>query len=792
MNDIYLKKLEYYKVLNILKKYAGSEVTTVFIENLKPLDNLIEIRKLLGETKDAISLVERKGSPSLSGIKDISGITGRLKIGADLNNRELLSLRDNLYVADRMKRYLKESNSDYDNYAVALKNKLEYLFSLKSLEKEIQRCIISEDEMADEASPGLHTIRRKILAKQDQVKNRLNDYIRSSKYSKYIQDNVITMRSNRYVIPVKQEYKNYIKGMLHDSSASGATLYIEPIDVVNLNNEIRELGIEEKREVERILGVLSDMARDYTDKFNLNFELLIYADITFSKAALAQNEKYMVPHVNKNKKIRIVKGRHPLLPRDIVVPIDFHIGEAFNTLVITGPNTGGKTVSLKTVGLLTLMAQAGLPIPASAGTIMSVFRDVYADIGDEQSIEQSLSTFSSHLTNIISVLKECDEDSLVLFDELGAGTDPSEGSALALSILERLMEKECTTIATTHYQQIKMYAAVTEGIENASCEFDVKTLRPTYRLLIGVPGKSNALYISRRLGLNHRVIENAKKFIDGDNLDYEDVILSLEKSRQRIEKEKIKAINYTKETKEIKEKLDRRLRKVDGERTRIINEARKEARKIIDDSRNRADEFLSELNDLKKSGEIKGSAKIEAAFRTKYKQVLDGDSQALPVLTSNNYDRAGVKTLKAGDDIRVVDINQKATVLEPADKNGEVLVQAGIMKIRVKTSNIELKNKENDTKVILNAFNVNKTVKLELELDIRGYASDEIDMEVGKFLDNASINSLEEVQIIHGKGTGILRKAVHVLLSKNPHVDSFRLGKYGEGETGVTVVKLKK
>jgi len=792
MNDLYLKKLEYYKVLNILKKYACSEATTVFIENLKPLDNLDEIRKLLGETKDAISLIERKGSPSLSGIKEISGITGRLKIGANLNNKELISLRDNLYVADRMKRYLKESNSEYDDYSVALKQKLEYLFSLKSLEKEIQRCIISEDEIADDASPGLHSIRRKILAKQDQVRNRLNDYIRSSKYSKYIQDNVITMRSNRYVIPVKQEYKNNIKGMLHDSSASGSTLYIEPMDVVNLNNEIRELGIEEKREVERILGVLSDMARDYTDEFNTNFDLLIYADITFSKASMAQNEKYMIPQVNNNKKIRIVKGRHPLLPHDIVVPIDFHIGNAFNTLVITGPNTGGKTVSLKTVGLLTLMTQAGMPIPASEGTIMSVFRDVYADIGDEQSIEQSLSTFSSHLTNIISVLKDCNEDSLVLFDELGAGTDPSEGSALALSILERLMEKECTTIATTHYQQIKMYAAVTEGIENASCEFDVKTLRPTYKLLIGVPGKSNALYISRRLGLDHRVIENAKKFIDGDNLDYEDVILSLEKSRQRIEKEKIKAINNTRDTNEIKEKLDKRLRKVDGERTRIINEARKEARNIIDDSRNRADEFLSELNELKKSGDIKGSAKIEAAFRTKYKQVLEGASEETPVITSNNYNRVGIKTLKAGDDIRIVDINQKATVLEPEDKNGDVLVQAGIMKIRVKTSNIELKNKENATKIILNTYNVNKTVKLELELDIRGYASDEIDMEVGKFIDNATMNSLEEVQIIHGKGTGILRKAVHDLLRKNQHVESFRLGKYGEGETGVTVVKLKK
>ncbi len=792
MKNIYLKKLEYYKVLGILKKYAGSEVTSDFIDKLEPLVDLDAINDLLAETKDAISLIERKGNPALSGIKDISKITGRLKIGANLNNKELISLRDNLYVADRLKRYLKESNIDYDNDAINIKTKLEGLFSFNSLEKEIQRCIISEEEMADDASPDLHNLRRKILAKQDQVRNRLNDYIRSSKYSKYIQDNVITMRSNRYVIPVKQEYRNNIKGMLHDTSSSGSTLYIEPMDVVNLNNDIRELGIEEKREIERILGVLSDMARDYIIEFNLNFKLLIYADVTFSKAIMALNEKYMIPEVNKQKKIRIVKGRHPLLDPKIVVPIDFHIGDSFNTLVITGPNTGGKTVSLKTIGLLTLMTQAGLPIPASEGTVMSVYHDVYADIGDEQSIEQSLSTFSSHLTNIIAVLKECGEDSMVLFDELGAGTDPSEGSALALSILERLMEKKCTTIATTHYQQIKMYASVTDGIENASCEFDVKTLRPTYRLLIGVPGKSNALYISRRLGLDQRVIENAKKFIDGDNLDYEDVILSLEKSRQRIEKEKVKAINNSRETNDIRDKLNRRLKKVEGERTRIINEAKKEARRIIEQSRERADEFLNELNELKKSGEIKGSAKIEAAFRTKYKQVLEEDSPDMPVITRENFNNSRNLALKAGDDVRIINLNQKATVIEPADKNGEVLVQAGIMKIRIKSENLEIKENENKEETILNTYKVSKTVKLELELDIRGYASDEIDMEVSKFLDNASMNSLEEVQIIHGKGTGVLRKAVHDLLRNSTHVDSFRLGKYGEGETGVTVVNLKK
>ncbi len=791
MNDKYLKTLEYDKVLKILKRYTQSEVSELNVDLMHPLTDIKSILELLNETEDAISIIQRKGSPSLTGIKDIKSITSRLKIGANLNKGELLSLRDNLYIADRLRRFLEESNNDFIDDALSIKSKLINLFTNKSLEKEIQRCIISEDEMADDASPGLHNIRRKILAKQDQVRNRLNEYIRSSKYSKFIQDNVITMRSNRYVIPVKQEFKKNIKGLLHDSSASGSTLYIEPMDVVNLNNEIKELGIEEKREIERILAVLSDMAREHTQNFELNFELLVFSDITFAKALMALDEKYMVPDIDNNKNIRIVKGRHPLLDPKIVVPIDFHIGEAFNTLVITGPNTGGKTVSLKTVGLLTLMAQSGLPIPASEGTVMAVFNDVFADIGDEQSIEQSLSTFSSHMTNIISILKVCDENSLVLFDELGAGTDPTEGSALALAILERLMDKKSITIATTHYQQIKMYASVTAGIENASCEFDVKTLRPTYRLLIGVPGKSNALYISRRLGLDHRVIENAGKFIDGDNLDYEDVILSLEKSRQRIEKEKVKAINNTRETTIIKDKLDRRLRHVEGERNKIINDARKDAKKIIDDSRYRADEFLKEINNLKKSGEIKGSAKIEAAFRTKYKQVLNPQEPVSPVITINTETILNKNEIKAGDDVQIVDIDQKAVVLEIADKNGEVLVQAGIMKLRVLFSNLKLLKKKDESKINLNTYNINKATKLELELDIRGLASDEIDMKISKFLDNSAMMSLEEVQIIHGKGTGILRKAVQNLLKSNPHVESYRLGKYGEGETGVTVVKLK-
>lgn len=790
MIEKYLNTLEYFKVLDILMKYTQSDTTNIFIDQIRPSTDIRIIEEMLMETAEAIDLVQRKGSPTLSGITDISKSSGRLRLGADLNNKELLSLRDNLYVADRLKRYLKESINEQDTETLIVKTKLSELFTLKSLENEIQRCILSEDEMADDASPAFRSIRRKILSKQDQVRNRLNDYIRSAKYSKYIQDNVITMRNNRYVIPVKQEFKNSIKGMLHDSSASGSTLYIEPMDIVNLNNEIRELGIEESREVERILGVLSDMARDFTDAFDNNFKLLIYADLIFAKASLSLDRKYMIPDINDSKKIRIVKGRHPLIDPEMVVPIDFHIGDTFGTLVITGPNTGGKTVSLKTVGLLTLMAQSGIPVPASEGTIMSVFESIFADIGDEQSIEQSLSTFSSHMTNIISILKVCDENSLVLFDELGAGTDPTEGSALALAILEKLMSKKCTTVATTHYQQIKMYASVTDGIENASCEFDVKTLRPTYRLLIGIPGKSNALYISRRLGLDNAIIESAAKFIDGDNLDYEDVILSLEKSRQRIEKEKIKSIKNERDTRILKDTLEKRLRLVDSEKEKIVNEARKEAREIIEESKKKALGFLNELNELKNSGELKGSAKTEAEFRTKLNEFVS-DKENSPVNTTKRRGGEISRTLNAGEEVIIVDLNQKATVIEPEDKNGEVLVQAGIMKIRVKVENLEETKPQKNPEFHFNSYTLGKDLKLELELDIRGLASDEIDMKVSKFLDNSAMLSLEEVQIIHGKGTGVLRSAVHEILRNSAHVVSFRLGKFGEGESGVTIVKLK-
>jgi len=792
MKKKYLKTLEYDKVLKKISLLAHSEAAKKEILNTMPYEEFAKVEEMLLDTADAVVLTSRKGRPSLSGIKNVESITSRLAMGGILGNRELLTIRENLYLARRTKEYLRESNPEMDESGKRIKEKLQELFINKSLENEIQRCILNDDEIADDASHELFGIRNTIRRKQDSIRDRLNDYIRSSKYSKYIQDNVITIRNGRYVIPVKQESKSNLKGIVHDSSASGSTVYIEPMDIVNLNNDIRELEAEEKEEMDKIRAELSEAASPYTEDLNCNYRLLVFSDVLFSKAELMLDEEYMIPRLNRNRVMRLVKARHPLIDKKVVVPIDFHIGEDFTTLVITGPNTGGKTVSLKTVGLLCAMAQSGFPIPAREGTEICIFNDIYADIGDEQSIEQSLSTFSSHMTNIISILKYCDDKSLVLLDELGAGTDPVEGSALALAILEQLMEKGCTTVATTHYQHIKIYASVTEGIENASCEFDVSTLRPTYRLLIGIPGKSNALYISRRLGLHEKIIKQAKGFIDNDNTDYEDVILSLEKSRQRIEKEKKKAIKNTRETKTLRDDLDKQLNRIEGERKRILNEARREAEKILSDSRIKADEFLEELKTLKKEQQGAGSARIEAQFRSKYKDTFEKSKMESHVNTTNDIIVNSDYLPKAGDDVFLTNLNANGTILEANEKTGEATVQAGIMKLKVPFGNIRQIDTAKRQKETISGFSVKKSAKNpSLELDIRGLASDEVDIKVGKFIDDSALMSIGEVYIIHGKGSGRLRTAVQSFLKNNPHVDSYRTGNFGEGESGVTVVKLK-
>jgi len=786
MNKKYLNTLEYYKIINIVSDFIHSQPSKELFLKTSPSTKINEIEELLAEVSDVIELILRKGSPNFVGINPIAPIMKRLSMEATLNNSELLTIRDNLYLARLAKEYIKEKNPLIENNNNVIRNIFNKLITVKNLESEIRRCIISHDEIADDASVLLHKIRRNIINSRAQVKERLNHYIRSEKYKKFIQDSIITVRSDRYVIPVKKEYKNELKGIIHDISTSGATLYVEPTDIVTINNKVRELLIEEKEEIKRILQKLSKLSTEYINEIEYNYNLLLKLDIIYGKGNFALKYECSVPKVNNKNIIRIIQGRHPLIDANVVVPIDFHIGDIFNTLVITGPNTGGKTVSLKTVGLFTLMTQAGLPIPVKEGSEIAIFSKVFADIGDEQSIEQNLSTFSSHMTNIIKILKEVTQNSLVLLDELGAGTDPSEGSALALAIIEYLQSKKCTTIATTHYSEIKIYAATHDGIENASCEFDVKTLSPTYKLLIGIPGKSNALYISRRLGLNNDIIMNAKQFIDNENSDYEDIILSLEKSRQRMQKELKKAqetrINVANLEKILKEKINR----LELEKEKILNKSYEKGEKIILEAKMKSEEIIEQLNRLKKDGKLIINAKKEADLKNILNNTIIKKKEPKKAVVNTN---TVITDIKVGDEVLIVDLNKKATVLKLPNKNNEVYVQAGIMKLNVPLSNLKLI--KSDNKINVNSFGLNKMKDVQLELDIRGMNLSDATLKIEKFLDDSFLLGLSSVQIIHGKGTGVLRKGVHDILRHNSHTKSFRLGVYGEGESGVTIVTLK-
>ena len=631
-------------------------------------------------------------------------------------------------------------------------------------------------------------IRNSILKNQEAIKDKLLSFTGSDKYRKYMQDNIITMRQDRYVIPIKSEYRNVVKGVIHDTSQTGSTLFIEPMEIVNMNNKIRELINDEKKEIERILRKLSEQCAIYKDEILSNFNICCNLDVMFAKAAYAMSYSGTIPGINKNREIRLLNAKHPLIPEDIVVPIDFKIGKNFRILVITGPNTGGKTVTLKTVGLLTAMAHAGLAIPADEGSEICVFNSIYADIGDEQSIEQNLSTFSSHMTNIINILKNADDLSLVLLDELGAGTDPVEGSALASAIIETLRNRNITTVATTHYTELKTYASVTENVENASCEFDVKTLKPTFRLLIGIPGKSNAIYISRRLGLDEEIIKMAKSSIDNKSSDYENVILSLEKSRQRMEKDRIKATEYKKEIEEIKKQLEKERDGIDKERDKILEKAKKDAKKLIEKALDKAQHLINEIDELKKSN-ITVNAKTEADFRTtvrKTKEILeikDADQENDKDITTDD--------IKSGDTVMLRNLKQRADVLSNPDKDGNIIVQAGIIKMTVNIKDVYKIDEQKEINKNLKMNVIKTSGPAKMELDIRGNTIFEAESKLDKFIEQGYFAGLHELSVIHGKGTGALRKGVHDYLKSNPYISSFRLGVYGEGESGITVIFLK-
>ena len=792
MNEKALRTLEYNKIIQKLSELAGSSRGKELCASLLPHHELSEITRLQKETSDALSRLLRKGSLSFSGIHDIRPSLMRLKVGSSLGAVELLRISSVLDATLRIKAYGGCTGKDEDE--IIEDSLTEYfggLEPLTQLSNEIKRCIISEEEIADDASPALKSIRRSIRITNDKVHSDLSSILNSSK--NVLQDNIITMRNGRYCLPVRAEYKNQFQGMIHDQSSTGSTLFIEPMSVVRLNNELRELAIKEKEEIEKILAGLSEMAGEYVDQLYYNYNTITGLDFIFAKATLSKTMKGSEPVFNNKGIINLKKARHPLIDPKQVVPIDIRIGSDFNLLIITGPNTGGKTVTLKTVGLLTLMGQAGLHIPAYDNSELAVFTEVYADIGDEQSIEQSLSTFSSHMTNIVSILQKADEQSLVLLDELGAGTDPTEGAALAMSILSYLHKRNIRTMATTHYSELKIYALSTEGVLNASCEFDVESLRPTYRLLIGIPGKSNAFAISSKLGLPEHIIEEAGKLIGKQERTFEDLISDLEESRITIEKEQDEIRQYKAEIEKLKQSLAKKSENLEASRARIINEAQEQASMIISEAKEYADESIRKFNRwLQQGGNVKDMEEERAKLREKL-----GDSSDLPIVNApKSGKKVDLKTLKIGDSVFVTSLGLRGTVSTLPNSKGDLLVQMGALNSQVNVKDLEAIEDEDDTpkrnvSTKAGKIKMSKSATISPEINLIGKTVDEALALLDKYLDDAYLSHIPKVTIIHGRGTGALRNAVHGFLKKSKYVKSYRIGGFNEGNTGATIVEFK-
>ncbi len=794
MNEKALKTLEFYKIIEQLTTYASTPLGKEMCQKLIPMEDISAIQQAQRETSDALARILQRGSVSFSGVKDIRDSLLRLQVGASIGIVELLHISSLLKVAARAKTYGRRENDEETQDS--LDERFRAIEPLTPLNREIERCIISEEEIADDASPALKNIRRSMRVASDKIHTQLNSIVNSSR--SLLQDAVITMRNGRYCVPVKQENKSQIPGMIHDQSSSGSTVFVEPMAVVKLNNEIRELEIKEQKEIEAILARLSNEAAQYMEPLRDNLNILSELDFIFAKATLSRHYTGSEPVFNTNGYIRIKKGRHPLLPKKAVVPIDIWLGDTFDLLIVTGPNTGGKTVSLKTVGLFTLMGQAGLHIPAFDGSQLSVFTEVYADIGDEQSIEQSLSTFSSHMTNIVKILEKADSNSLVLFDELGAGTDPTEGAALAIAILSFLHNMKVRTMATTHYSELKIFALSTEGVENASCEFDVETLRPTYRLLIGIPGKSNAFAISSKLGLPSFIIDEAKKHIDSEAESFEDVISNLEAARITIEKEQAEIARYKQESAQLKKQLEEKQEKLDSQKERILNKARQEAQDILQNAKDFADETIRIINKQTAGGNIN---KILEAERSKLRGKLDENSSNLSLKPKKPLKKAPkAADLKIGDAVRVLSLNLKGTVSTLPNAKGDLFVQMGILRSQVNVNDIELIQEDTVTGVGMEGkkqrsntskIKMSKSSYVSPEVNLIGMTVDEGLAVLDKYLDDAYLAHLSQVRVVHGRGTGALRNGVHNHLRKLKYVKSFRLGNFGEGDTGVTIVEFK-
>ena len=790
MNSKVLRVLEYHKIISHLTEKASSEPGKRLAQALVPMTDLEEIRTAQIQTADALGRLFAKGSTSFGNNKDLGMSIKSLEVGSALSIAELLRIASFLENVNRIKAYGRRERDDIPGDSLDVY--FDSLEPLTPLANEINRCILSEEEIADDASPALKRIRRSMAITNDRIHSQLNSMINGSLRT-YLQDAVVTMRDNRYCIPVKSEYKGQVPGMVHDQSSTGSTFFIEPAAIVNLNNELKELSIKEQEEIEAVMAALSALAAAHTDALATDQKSMTMLDFIFAKASLAMDQNATMPLFNTDQQIRIRKGRHPLIDKKAVVPVDILLGIDFDLLIITGPNTGGKTVALKTVGLLTLMGQAGLHIPALDRSELSVFREVYADIGDEQSIEQSLSTFSSHMTSIVSILREADTDSLCLFDELGAGTDPTEGAALAISVLDHLHGRGIRTMATTHYSELKVYALSTPFVENACCEFNVETLRPTYRLLIGIPGKSNAFAISSRLGLPDHIIEDARRHITQDKESFEDLLANLENSRLTIEKEQAEIEAYKREVQALKERLESKQEKIDQSRDRIIREANEEAREILQNAKELADETI---RTFQKAGAASSIKDLEMSRRKVHDKISEKNEKLALKSEKTTHKILKPNQIRLGDSVKIVSMGLKGSVSSLPDKNGRLFVQCGIIRSQVSLSDLVLLEEETvKTEKMQRSssgkLKMSKSYSISTEINLLGRTVDEALSELDKYLDDAYLAHLPSVRIVHGKGTGALRKAVHGYLRKNRVIKSFRLGEFGEGDAGVTIAEFK-
>ena len=793
MDNKSFKVLEFDKIIDILKTKASSSLGLNKIEKLEPSSDFEEVKYRLQETTEAQSILIKRGHVSLGGIHDVLDKVKRAEIGASLDPGSLLMVADTLRAARVLANSLSGDGEEEDfNYPI-IQSLATSLYIHREIEDAVYNAIISELEIADSASSTLRDIRRKIVQKNQSIRSKLNSIISSATYQKYLQDSIISMRGDRFVVPVKAEYRSVVSGIVHDQSSSGATLFIEPMSIVEMNNELRKLKLDEQEEIERILAELSKMIGEIAREIISNQEILEKIDFIFAKGKLSLEMKGIDPKLNKDKNFVIKNGRHPLLNPKKVVANTIYLGDEFHTLVITGPNTGGKTVTIKTVGLFALMTQSGLHIPADFGSSMCVYDNIFADIGDEQSIEQSLSTFSSHMTRIVSILDKVTEDSLVIFDELGAGTDPVEGAALAIAILEDVKMAGAKCIATTHYSELKNYALTKKGVENAAVEFDVETLSPTYKLLIGVPGKSNAFEISRKLGLRDYIIDRAKEFINTENIELEDLLQNVEKNRIKAEEDRAEAEKLKTEIQMIRDAEAEKLEKLTNQKEKMMERARSEAFSITRQAKEEVDEIIKRLRELEQERASKEKNRQIEQLR---KELTDSMGSLQPTVKSMIVPKVAskeIKNLKAGEDVKVITLNQEGTVVSADDKKKEAVVQIGIMKMTLPYKSLQrIKNQQQatvtkKTRSVIKA----KSGRVKGEVDLRGMNLEEATLELEKYLDDATVAGLEQVTVIHGVGTGVLKTGLQDVLKKNKHVKKKRPGGYGEGGVGVTIVTLK-